>query len=246
MSPLLSHPIAGAAPQAIARTAGALYLAVVVLSIYALNVVSGVTIRGDAAATASNLARDAAQFRLAVAANVVATLCYIGVVGLLNELMRPVDAGLSRLAVLFGLAGCVIGAMVAALQMAAPALIGAAAAVSSENAQAIRVLMISAGRANSVALTLFGCYCLLLGWLVLRSGFIPKVFGALLMLSGISWLGGNLALILMPELAGRQIWIVGLAGLGEILFTLWLVVKGVDVRRWKECANTYPTTGPSA
>ena len=235
-----------AAPQAVARTAGALYLVVVVLSIYALTVVSGVTVGGDAAATASNLARDSAQFRLAVVANLVATLCYIGVVGLLNELMRPVQSGVSRLAVLFGLAGCVIGAMTTAVQMTAPALIGTAAVVSSENAQAIQLLMVSAGRANSVGLTLFGCYCLLLGWLVLRSSFIPKVFGALLMLSGISWLGGNLALLLMPELAGGLIWIVGLGGLGEILFTLWLVLKGINVGRWEERMNAYSTTHFSA
>lgn len=233
-------------PQTIARTAGALYLAVVVLSIYALTVVSGLSVRGDAAATATNLARDADQFRLAVVANLVATLCYIGVVGLLNELMRPVQAGLSRLAVLFGLAGCVIGAMTAALQMAAPALIGAAATVAPENVQAVQLLMVSAGRASSVGLTLFGCYCLLLGWLVFRSGFIPRAFGALLMLSGVSWLGGNLALLLIPELAGRLMWIVGLGGLGEILFTLWLVVKGVEVRRWEERMNAHSATGGSA
>lgn len=229
-----------ASPQTIARIAGALYLAVVVLSIYALSVISGLSVRGDAVATAGNLARDAAQFRLAVVANLVATLCYIGVVGLLNELLKPVHPGLSRLAVLFGLAGCVIGAMTAALQMTAPALIGAT--TGPDNAQGVQLLMVSAGRASSVGLTLFGCYCLLIGWLVLRSGFIPKIFGALLMLSGISWLGGNLALLLNPDLAGRLIWIVGLGGLGEILFTLWLVVKGVDVRRWEERVNAYRAT----
>jgi hypothetical protein len=66
------------------------------------------------------------------------------------------------------------------------------------------------------------------------------------MLSGISWLGGNLALLLMPELAGRLIWIVGLGGLGEILFTLWLVIKGVDVGRWQERMSADLTAGPES
>lgn len=225
-------------PQSIARTAGTLYLVVVVLSIYALSVVSGITVRGDAAATAGNLTRDAVSFRAAMVGNLVATLCYVGVVGLLNELLKPVYPGISRLAVLFGLGGCVIGAMIAALQLAAPALIGPAG-TGAEASQSVQMLMVIGGRANSVGLTFFGCYCLLIGWLVLSSGFIPRIFGALLMLSGISWLAGNLAILLNPQLAGQLMWVVGLGGLGEILFTLWLVVKGVDGRRWEERMNAY-------
>lgn len=216
-------------PQRMARLAGALYLVVVVLSIYALGTVSGITVRGDAAATAENLSRVAGPFRLAVVANLVATLCYVAVVGLLNELLKPVDPGISRIAVLFGLGGCIVGAMITALQISALGLLGQTAA-----ADTIQLLMVVAGRTNSVALTLFGCYCLLLGWLVFRSGFIPRLFGLLLMLSGTAWLGGNLAMLIEPGLAGRLMWVIGVGGLGEILFTLWLLVKGVDGGRWTE------------
>nr|MDQ4088114.1 DUF4386 domain-containing protein [Pseudomonadota bacterium] len=112
-------------PGRTARIAGALYLAVVVLSIFALGTLGGTVEPGDPLGTARNLAGAAAQFRLAVVANLVATLCYIAVVGLLNELLRPVQPGISRLAVLFGLGGCIIGAATAALQLGAPALVGA-------------------------------------------------------------------------------------------------------------------------
>jgi hypothetical protein len=120
----------------------------------------------------SNLAAGAAEFRLAVVAILVATLCYIAVVGLLNELLKPVQPGISRLAVLFGLSGCVIGATTAALQLTAPAMLSVADAAAA--APAAHALMVSAGRATGVGLTMFGCYCLLLGWLVFRSGFIPR------------------------------------------------------------------------
>jgi hypothetical protein len=103
-----------------------------------------------------------------------------------------------------------------------------------------------AGRASAVALTLFGCYCLLLGWLVLRSGFIPKLFGILLMLSGAAWLLGNLALLAEPSLAKHFLLIVGVAALGEILFTLWLLLKGVDVARWEASARRQGGSGSAA
>ncbi len=219
-------------PQRTARMAGALYLAVVVLSIYALGAVAGVVEAGDPAGTAGNLLGAEGGFRLAVVANLVATLCYIGVVGLLNELLRPVQPGASRIAVLFGLGGCIVGASTAALQLAAPGLAGAGA-----TAPAAHALLVVAGRANGVGLTLFGCYCLLLGWLVFRSGFIPRLFGVLLMVSGAAWLLGNLALLAEPRLAGQFLVIVGVAALGEILFTLWLLFKGVDVARWHQAAG---------
>lgn len=222
-------------PNATARIAGALYLAVVVLSIYALGAVGGVIEPDDPAATAHNLAGRLSEFRLAVVANLVAGLCYIAVVGLLNELLRPVQPALSRIAVLFGLGGCIIGASTAALQLSATGATGAAAPVA-------HALLLTAVRANAVSLTLFGCYCLLLGWLVFKSGFIPSLLGVLLMVSGATWLAGNLAILVEPQLAGRFLLIVGVAALGEILFTLWLLLRGVDPDRWR--ASVRPASPP--
>ena len=218
-------------PVATARIAGALYLAVVALSIFALGAVGGTIEAGDPAATAANLAAGAAEFRVAVVANLVATLCYIAVVGLLNELLRPVQPGISRIAVLFGLGGCIVGAATAALQLGAALLADGAAGPAAHG------LLVVAARASAVGLTLFGCYCLLLGWLVFRSGFVPKLFGALLMLSGTAWLLGNLALLVEPGLSSRFLLIVGVAALGEILFTLWLLVRGVDEEAWRASAR---------
>jgi hypothetical protein len=212
-------------------------MVVVALSIFALGAVAGVVESGDPTGTARNLASDPAGFRLAVVANLVAGICYIAVVGLLNELLKPVQPGISRIAVLFGLGGCVIGAGTAALQLAAPgALMGLHAGASAPAAHA---LLVTASRANGVGLTLFGCYCLLLGWLVFRSGFIPKLFGVLLMISGITWLVGNLVLLAQPVLAPTFMLVVGVAAVGEILFTLWLLVKGVDEAGWHAAARRH-------
>jgi hypothetical protein len=218
-------------PVATARIAGALYLVVVVLSIFALGAVQGLIEPTDPFKTSSNLAAKIPEFRLAVVANLVATLCYIAVVGLLNELLRPVQPAISRLAVLFGLGGCIIGAATAALQLTAASVL--AVVDTNATAPAAHALLVAGGRATGVGLTLFGCYCLLLGWLVFRSGFIPSIFGLLLILSGATWLAGNLALLVEPALTERFLLVVGVAALGEILFTMWLLFKGVDLRRWR-------------
>lgn len=222
-------------PVKTARIAGGLYMVVVVLSIFALGAVAGVVESGDPTGTARNLASDPAGFRLAVVANLVAGICYMAVVGLLNELLKPVHPGISRLAVLFGLGGCVIGAGTAALQLAAPAVLSGFDAGAS--APAAHALLVTASRANGVGLTLFGCYCLLLGWLVFRSGFIPRPFGLLLMISGFTWLAGNLVLLAQPDLASSFVLVVGVAAVGEILFTLWLLIKGVEEAGWHAAAR---------
>ena len=182
---------------------------------------------GIPAATVANLARENGQFHIAVVANLVATLCHIGVAGLLDELMRPVHRVISRVAVLFGLAGCVMGALTVVLELAGPALIASSSSAGRAHGDLIYLLNIAASRA-SIGLAMFGVYCLLLGWLALRSRFLPRILGALLILSGAIWLTTNLAVLTRPDLSGALLWTVGVAALGEIFFILWLLIKSVD------------------
>jgi len=62
---------------------------------------------------------------------------------------------------------------------------------------------------------------------------VPRVLGVLLMVSGVTWLGANLAVIVQPAVGGALMWSVGVAALGEILFTAWLLLRGVDVAEWR-------------
>ena len=82
-------------------------------------------------------------------------------------------------------------------------------------------------QAFGVYLVLFGLWCGLVGWLILRSTFLPRIFGALSMLAGAAWM-----LHLAPPLA-RHLFpvIAGASALGEISLLLWLLVEGVDVTR---------------
>jgi hypothetical protein len=83
---------------------------------------------------------------------------------------------------------------------------------------------------NPNPLVFFGFYCLLIGYLILRSTFLPRILGALMVFAGLGWLT-----FLSPPLANYlspYIFIPGL--LGEGALTLWLLVVGVNVQRWRE------------
>lgn len=85
-----------------------------------------------------------------------------------------------------------------------------------------------------IALVPFGVHCLLLGVLIFRSTFLPKLLGVLMVTSGLAYL-----LFVWPPL-GQQLffpYIVIPAVLGEGSMTLWLLVKGVNPERWNRQAN---------
>ena len=83
------------------------------------------------------------------------------------------------------------------------------------------------------ALLFFGPYCLLIGYLIFRSTFLPRILGALMALAGLGWLA-----FLTPNLAhSLSLCIEGLGIFAEASLMLWLLVMGVNVKRWKEQAD---------
>ena len=82
-------------------------------------------------------------------------------------------------------------------------------------------------------LVFFGFYCLLIAYLILRSSFLPRALGVGMVFPGICWLT-----FISPELAKSLAPYNSLPGLlGEGALTVWLLVKGVDVQRWREQAG---------
>jgi len=96
-----------------------------------------------------------------------------------------------------------------------------------------------------VSLIFFGCACLVLGYLIFRSGYLPKVLGVLMQIAGLSYLTNSFALILSPSLADRLFPAILLpAFVGEASLCLWLLAKGVNASKWNARASAKPA--PSA
>jgi len=86
---------------------------------------------------------------------------------------------------------------------------------------------------HNIGLVFFGLYRLLVGILILRSTFLPRILGVLMVLAGLSYV-----LFLSPPLArSLQPYILVFPGVGQISLTLWLLVFGVNEQRWKEQAS---------
>lgn len=140
-----------------------------------------------------------------LAANLIATAAYVGVTVLFYQIFRPVNASLSLLAALFSLAGIIVGFLTS--------------------------LKIATIPINPLGF--FGFYCLLIGYLIFKSTFLPRVLGVLMAIGGLSWLT-----FFSPSLT-TQLYPYNLAPgiFGEGVLTLWLLAMGLNEQKWIEQAG---------
>jgi hypothetical protein len=138
----------------------------------------------------------ASKPQLAFAFNVISLAFYVAVTILFYRLFKPVNQGVSLLAALVSLAGCTV--------------------------QALGISQPHSAAAKISPLAFFGPYCILIGILILKSIFLPRFLGALMVLAGVGWL-----LVLIPALAKHLLGPAeGLGFLAELLLCLRLLVKG--------------------
>ena len=138
------------------------------------------------------------------AVNLIAYAFYIAVTLLFYYMFKPVNRGLSLLAAFFSLVGCANDVL--GLFNLAPYKIS--------------------------SLVFFGPYCLLIGYLIFRSTFLPRILGVLMAFAGLGWL-----IFLSPLAIHLSTYLKVLGFLAEASLMLWLLVKGVNVQRWKEQAS---------
>jgi Domain of unknown function (DUF4386) len=220
-----------------ARMGGACWLMCFVTSIFPLIVSDRLVVPRDAAATTTNLLANEALFRSGTATLLISTAFYVAATLFVYELLKPVNKTLSLLAAFFSLVGCAVGALSCLFDFAPFVLLKGAPYLSvftAEQLEALAYMFLAVrAQANDIGLAFFGLHCLGVGYLVLRSTFLPRLIGALMMFAGVGWLT-----FLSPPLANSLAPFNMLPGaIGELSLSLWLLVKGVNVPRWKEQAS---------
>ncbi|HKE03549.1 MAG TPA: DUF4386 domain-containing protein [Blastocatellia bacterium] len=241
---VMMEQIAGASPRLRARTAGALWLIIIVAASFSEFFVRGrIVVDGDAAATATNILAHEPLYRLGAAAALIYLLCDTAVALILYELLKPVSRSLSLLASFFRLAMvAILGSNL--LNLFAPLVLLKGAplltAFKAEQLQALALvsLKVYAQVFFIPAMLFFGFHCLLIGYLIYRSTFLPRILGALMAITGLCYLTNSFANVLSPALAARLFTYLMPLGLpGELSLTLWLLAIGVNVQRWKDQAG---------
>jgi hypothetical protein len=228
--------IAEVSPRFKARIAGLFYLLTFLVGAAALSVSGGLVVSGDAAATASNLLAHERAFQLGVAADLIVIACYITVTALFYQLYKPVSTGISLLAAFFSLVGCAVQAVSYLFYLAPFVALGGAPYLNvftTAQLQALSLMLLKLGtQAYSIGLVFFGFYCLLIGYLTFRSGFLPRILGVLMIFAGLGWLT-----FLSPSLAKHLYpYVLAPGVIGEGSLTLWLLLRGVNPDRWKQQA----------
>jgi len=176
-------------PRLKARMAGGFYLLTIIAGVFAELFVRGaLVVRDDAAATAANILAHEPLYRSGLAADLVMLACYAVVTLLFYELLKPAGRSLSLLAAFFSLLGLAVLAANALNHLAPLVLLGNSqhpGALETNQLQALALVSLRMhARGYAVSGVFFGFYCALIGWLVFRSGFLPRALGALMALGG--------------------------------------------------------------
>lgn len=230
-------------PGALARIGGALYLVIIVIGFFGeIFVRDKLIVSGDATATAKNIMASESLWRFHIAAELFLLICAIVLLMILFVLLRPVSRELTLLALFFNLVSIGIEAATTMYLIVALFPLGDAGylkAFSPEQLYAMAYLPLkSHGYGFSVSLLFFGCFCVVIGRVINRSGFLPKVIGVLMQIAGLCYLTDSFALILAPSFANRLYPAILLpVFIGELSLCMWLLLKGVNVQRWKERAS---------
>lgn len=231
--------LSGKVIQVYARIAGLLYLVIIIIGLLGETLIRGtLVVSGDPDATAHNIMGAEFLWRLGVGGEDFLLICAVALTLIWYVLLRPVNKHLAQMAIFFALISLAVES-VSALQLHAvlTPLSGAPylRAVDPHllHLQAYQAV-VAHSHAFALALIFFGVECLIVGYLIRKSGYFPRLIGILMQIAGACYLVNSFSLILYPPLQDMLFPLILLpAFIGESAFCLCLLIKGVDVPGWQ-------------
>lgn len=228
-------------PLTLARFAGFLYLVIVVAAIIAhFYVPAQLLVPGDAAATANNILASTPLFRIGIASEFVVLLCEVVLSIVLYVLFKPVSKTLSLVAVIFRLVMTTIHAINLLNSFFVLLLLsgtGYLAAFNADQVHAFVQLFLDAhSYGYTIGIAFFTPHVFLLGYLIFKSGYFPRILGVLFILAACGYLIDSTGLLFIPSYGTTPAFIALPIAIAEIAFPLWLLIKGVNVEQWNKRA----------
>ena len=226
--------------QPTARFAGVLYLVITVAAIVAhMYVPSNIIVPGDAAATADNMRESATLFRVGgVGSELIVLLSEVVLSVVLFVLLKPVNKMLSLLAAVSRLTMTTIHGINLINYFFAMLLVsgtGYLSVFSAEQAQSLAMLFLEAhGYGFTIGIAFLTIHVFVLGYLIFKSGYFPKILGVLFIAAGVGYLFDSFALLLLPAYESTPGIIAATIAIAEIAFPLWLLIKGVNKEGWEK------------
>jgi hypothetical protein len=239
----MTNPIAETSPSTRGRILAAFYLFLITAGIAAQSFIADrLVVYDDASRTASNILANTSLYRLGYTIFMLEMVAQVCVTLLFYDLLKPVNRSVARTAAVLGLTGCGIKTMARLFYYAPLILLGGASHLSAIQPAQLDALSLAFVKINNqgaaIGLIFFGFETLLEGWLMFKSGFLPRFLGVLAMIGGLGWLT-----FLWPPLGSQAFVGVALFAIVGVIATCgWLFIRGVDDAKWRERAALAATS----
>jgi hypothetical protein len=223
-------------PQKIARSAAVVFLLIFFLGMSTeLFIRPGMIIPGDAAATIRNIVASEVLFRLSLVSDLIRQALLMLLPLILYKLLKPVNKTIALLMVIFALV-CAPISLLNELNHFAVLLLtrgtGYLPAFNADQLNALVTFFLELRQYGTFIAQFFSFWVLLLGYLIFKSGFLPRILGILLMIGGLCYTVLAVLFFLAPTFNAT---IIGLfTFIAESIFYLWLLIKGVKVEEWEK------------
>jgi hypothetical protein len=228
--------------KARAHRAGILYFVFMIVAILGEFVLPNFQVQGDAAATARKIAEGVATYRLAILTGFVTLLVFVFLVSSLYGLFKDVNRGLARLMVLLVVVGVSVALANMILKFVPLVFLRNADALPAFEKPELDALAFAALRLHSAGAILTMCFWGLwlfpFGLLVIRSGFLPKILGFLLLVAGFAYVAGSVTALVLPDHRQAASRVLMPLYFGEVPIIFWLLLMGAKERKSGE-----PTSG---
>lgn len=191
---------------------------------------STLIVQDNIAITIANIKASEALFRAGILGFVLVLILDVVVAWGLYYVLKPVNKSLSGLVAWLRLVyAAVFGIAFLCLMLALQVI--DLSAIEQTVRQALMMLFLRGfGAMWSLSLLVFGIHLLLLGMLVLKSGFIPKIVGSLVILAALCYLVNDTANLIFAQYGQYkpivEKFISAPMAIGELVLALWLIAKG--------------------
>jgi Domain of unknown function (DUF4386) len=233
-------------PRTVARLIGLFMLVTILGGVIAQGFISdSLIVFSDATATANNILSHKGLFKLSFSIYLIEMIANIVTTALWYILLRPVNRTIALTAAFIDLSGCVIKTVARIFYLTPLWVLGTASTPGSivnpalhgftpEQLQSIALMLFRVNvSGTAIAMAFFGFSVPLNGYLIFRSNFLPRWLGALAMIAGLCWLT-----FLYPPFGFRMFMFTAPVGLLIALTMIfWLLVYGVDERKWHDQAD---------
>lgn len=221
-----------------ARTAGFLYLLQIPLGVFGiLYIPKALVVLGDAAATANNILAHEFLFRLSMVSAILAALVTVVTALFLYKVLKPVHKNYARLMVICTLVVAPISMLNELNHVAVLLLLNSPEIITIFTTSQLHTLMSVFLEVQEYGIQIvgifFGLWLLPMGYLVYKSGYIPKIIGVFLMITCLGYLIDFVTFFLFPNFG---LIISEYAWLGEVMMVSWLLIKGINVEQWEKRA----------